>query len=66
MSDDAAIRDQVKVQWVVIWFPPYGDAERHFADESRARRFATSDGIAKWNPLLERRITTVVTELMPL
>lgn len=55
-------------EYVVVWFPPEGDRAKAFATEARARKFAASEDVTEWNPLLEHRITihTVVSELLPL
>lgn len=55
-------------EWILTWFAPDGDHQLRTADEEKARKRATREGVAEWNPLLEKRTTTVEirTELVPL
>lgn len=56
-----------KEEWIIIWFPPSGDRKKVFRTEAEAREFAATDEEASdWNPLLEHRVTTVVSEILPL
>lgn len=60
--------DEVRETWVVVWFPPdMPDKRRVFASEDAAQIFAAHDRPAgEWSPLIEHRITTVTSSLVPL
>lgn len=66
-ESDALLGDDVESNYVVLWFPPEGDRARTFgANEAKARAFAATEDIAKWNPLMVHRITITTEELLPL
>lgn len=60
--------DGVYEEWILTWFAPDGDKQYRTPDEDKARKKATREGVAEWNPLLELRTTTVViqSKLVPL
>lgn len=65
MADLLAV-DGTTEEWVVVWFPPQGDKVKKFDTEEKARTFADDEDVKEWNPLLEHRFTTIVSELVPL
>lgn len=57
---------ETEIKWVIIWFHPDGDRRRNFTDEEAARRFAKTEDVAEWHPLMEKRVietTTILVEL---
>lgn len=54
--------------YVVTWFPAsVPRRSKAFADEAKAREFATSEpGVFEWNPILEYLIVMTVSEVLPL
>ena len=59
-----ANEDGVYEEWILTWFAPDGDKQYRTPDEDKARKKATREGVAEWNPLLEHRITRVTVETM--
>jgi hypothetical protein len=60
------MNDEVTLKWIVLWFSPSEDGRRVFTSEAGARKFAGTEGVAEWNPILERQTILTVSELMAL
>ena len=58
--------DTITERWTIIWFAPDGDHRKKFTDETKARKFAASEDVVDWNPLMEHEIATVKTEVISL
>lgn len=57
---------EIELEWIIMWFPPEGDCKRKFRNEQAARRYAATEVVAKWNPLMEKITKSVTSELVPL
>lgn len=52
--------DEVEeTQWRVIWFPPEKEHRTFSGSEAAVRRKASSENVADWNPIIERREVTI-------
>jgi hypothetical protein len=53
-------------RFIVLWFSPSEDGRRVFTTEAGARKFAGTEDIAEWNPILERQTITTISEVLTL
>jgi hypothetical protein len=49
------------LQYVIVWFPPEAaERTRTFKTRACAEKFAASEGVAEWHPLMLERHTRIL------
>ncbi len=51
-------------KWIVTWFPPEKDARKVFSEYPKALKFARSENVRPWNPILVEQETTIIETIL--